>query len=736
MAGAMNIGKVISMLRSAIINARIYPKGSQMVEASLKGAHQAIESCLQESTPIIISDLQGKLCANGKEIAEARDFRPFLIQHEIQSLKFHKGVDLKELSSLLEGLGQKKGALGGGKHFGEWLKGQTVTRIECEEIEFVELKKGDVVIQQVMSLLEQTPGDPASLVGSLEESFRMIAQLPDEASRKEVKKRMAGHIATLPPTQLRDLFEAKLPEEIEKSGLKDDVVQSLSKDKLEETLEEVQKWFKQIKSESKSELEAIEKLNGLKSFLGKILHSPTSKTVPFALYEELLKVDLIEQIPQGVQKTENSGLLAEVEHLLAKPADMLLEQPVRQRMPDLLKSLCAMKLDDHLAKLTDKMLENLHNPAPLVRETAAKTIKVFEEILASNRKDKPFMQIIETVHTMAESESAPEPYGELAQDLQVAALELMVSWRFDECGLLLATLRRHSRDESPVGTKKKQHAAKALRDFSARGLETICADLNTLVKERQNGALRVLAELGDEAVAPLVEAVKKSIDLRARQAALQALRRLGPNVKDALIKQMNIGVSGEALAKLIPLLEDFADASLLPTATQLLQHPDAPVRRQVAQLLVKIKEPKVQGLLVTLLEDPDAEVQVEAVRLMGELKLKPAALELAKRLAQAIPAVQEEMCLALGSLGEKRAVPDLAQIANAQKSFWRRGSEVPDAVRIRALWALGQLMPDDSAQKAITKALKDANPIVQRAAQAALNRGSSQAAQPSIAKAA
>jgi len=722
MPPSMNIGKAISMLRSAIINARIYPKGSQMVEASLKGAHEAMKSCLEELTPLTISDLQGKLCVNGKEVSEARDFRPFLIQHEIQSIKLHKGLELNDVTRLLEGLGQKKGSLGDFKNFGDWLKAQGVTKIECENVEFVELKKGDVVLQQIQSLLEQSSGDPASLIGTLEESFRMIDQLPDDASKKEVKKRMAGHIATLPPTQIRDLFDAKLPDNVEKSGLKDEVVQALSRDKLEETLEEVQKWYKQIKSESKSDLEAIEKLNSLKSFLGKILHSPTSKTVPFALYEELLNVNLIDQIPSGVQKSENSGLLAEVEGLLAQPAGALLEQPVRQRFPELLKALCGMKLDDYLGKLTDKMLENLHNPAPLVRETAAKTIKIFEEILAANRKDKPLMQIIETLHTLAESESAPEPYGEMAQGLQVAAMELMVSWRFEESALLLATLRRHSRDESPIGTKKKLLAAKALRDFAARGLETICADLNALVKERQNGAFRVLAELGEEAVAPLVEAVKKSIDLRARQAALQALRRLGPSVKDALIKQMNIGVSGEALSKLIPLLEDFADASLLPTATQLLQHPDASVRRQVAQLLARIKEPKVQSLLATLLDDADTDVQIEAVRLIGELRLKLATLELAKRLNSAPSNVQEEMCIALGTLGEKRAIADLIQIAHSHKSFWSRSSVVPDAVRIRAFWALGQLMPDDNAQKALTKALKDPNPMVQRAAQMSLSR--------------
>jgi HEAT repeat protein len=718
-APAMTVGKAVSMLRSAIVNARIYPKGSQMVESAVKGAHQALESCLAESSPIIISDLQGKLCANGKEIADAKDFRPFLVQQEVQSLKFFKGLDLREVASLIDALGRRKGQMGDHKTLEDWLKAENVPHIQAEEIEFVELKKGEIVVQQMMSLLEQS-GDIPSLVGSLEESFHLISQLPEEAQKQEAQKKMASHLSSLPPQQLRELFETRLPESVEKSGLKDDVVQAMSHEKLEETLEEVNKWYHQIKQESKSEFEVVEKLSGLKSFLGKVLHSPGSKAVPFALYEELLHVGLIEEIPPGVQKGENAGLLTEVESLLGQPDEALLEHAVRQRFPEILKSLCAMGMDEPLTRLTDKMLNNLHNPAPVVRESAVKTIQVFEETLASNRKEKPFMQIVSSLHTMAESETAPDVYGHIAEALQVAAMELLVHWRFEESAGLLATLRRHSREESPIGHKKKQLAAKALHDFSARGLEVICADLNAPLKDRQNGSQRVLAELGEEAVEPLVEAVKRSVDLRTKQTAVQALRRLCPSVKEALLKQMTVGTSGEALVKLIPLLEDFADSSLLPVLTTLLQHPDGQVRRQVAQLLAKVKDPQVQSLLASLLDDTDPGVQMEAIRMIGELQLKLAAAEIARRLPAAAPAIQEEMCIALGHLGEKQVIADLVSLLETRKTFWKRKPEAPESVRIRAIWALGQLMPDGEAQRVLTKALKDSNVMVQRAAQSAL----------------
>src|SRR5436190_8117639 len=149
--------------------------------------------------------------------------------------------------------------------------------------------------------------------------------------------------------------------------------------------------------------------------------------------------------------------------------------------------------------------------------------------------------------------------------LQAGAMELLVNWKFEESALILATLRRHSREESPIGQKKKQAAAKALLDFSGRGLDVICADLNAPLRDRQNGAYRVLAELGEAAVEPLIEALKRSNDPRSRQAAIQAMKRLGSAVKEPLLKQLSISLSGDILVKLVPLLDEYADPSLLPT---------------------------------------------------------------------------------------------------------------------------------------------------------------------------
>jgi HEAT repeat protein len=305
-------------------------------------------------------------------------------------------------------------------------------------------------------------------------------------------------------------------------------------------------------------------------------------------------------------------------------------------------------------------------------------------------------------------------------------MELLVNWHFDESAAILSTLRRHSQEASPIGQKKKESAAKALRTFSGRGLDVVCADLNAPSKDRQNGAYRVLAEMGESAVEPLIEALERSIDPRSQQAIIQALKRLGPVVKEPLLKKLHANQPAEILTKLIPLLEDFADVTLLPTFSNVLQHPDALVRRQVMQILARIEQPQIQSLLISLLDDTDPEIQGEAVRALSGLRLSGTLAELTKRLATAAPSVQEKICIALGNFGDRSAIPTLVNLLHGDLPFWKRVLRQPGvgrgAVRVRAATALGQLLPDREGEKALTKALNDSENMVRRAAQAALKK--------------
>src|SRR4029077_5799722 len=103
-------------------------------------------------------------------------------------------------------------------------------------------------------------------------------------------------------------------------------------------------------------------------------------------------------------------------------------------------------------------------------------------------------------------------------------------------------------------------------------------------------------------------------------------------------------------------------------------------------------------------------------------RVKGAVEELTRRLHTVEPAVQEEMCIALGRFAEKSAITHLTNLLHVKTSFWKKSPKISDAVRVRAVWALGQLLPDAEAEAALQRAQKDPVGMVQRAAVTALNK--------------
>jgi len=120
-------------------------------------------------------------------------------------------------------VGPARGAARRAQHLGDWLKANQVTHITAEELKFVAIQKGEVIVSQILQLLEQSTGDTASLMRRLEESATPDGAAPDDAAAPVCKSRWRTTCPTLPPYQLKELFEAKLPETVEKSGLREEV---------------------------------------------------------------------------------------------------------------------------------------------------------------------------------------------------------------------------------------------------------------------------------------------------------------------------------------------------------------------------------------------------------------------------------------------------------------------------------------------------------------------------------
>jgi hypothetical protein len=703
-------------LRAAAVNQRIYPPGSPMVEKAVSQITQALEPTLKAADKLTYTSRQGKIFFKGSEIPDAAALAPMLDEHGIQSVTFLPGVTSPEVAQFIILISRKKLAEG---TVGDWLKAQKVTHIQVDKVTVVEIMEGEVVQKRVDQLFEHV-GDFPGLLASMRESFDMMDKVPDERQKAKVQEHMAHKMAGMSPALLRDMFENELPPKMEASGIKGQVLNAMTQEKIHDIFSEIGSWYKQVRESTSNELEVVEHLNKFKSFLGKLLNAPASKKVPFGLYEELLNQGLIDKVPEGLErKPEEESLAFQVESLLEKPAGALLEKPVRDQLPFMLKKLCDIGLDDLSQKLLEKLIENYAQGAAVVRQMAVRASRQFIEILWANRKDRLWNVLCGAIEKLAEQERSPDVYKELADTYSMSIVHFALNDRFDDAARMLGLLRRHKHEENAMAPRRQDYAGTALEQVADNLMEVLAEAVLSPDKERKEAGQTLLAHLGDGAVPCYVRMIKKAPDLRHRRLAAGALKYYAAAGKAKLAAEFHLGNSTEVLLNVLSVLDDFLSPDLVPRFEAFLHFPDVTIRRRLIQLLGKVPGPQAGPLLIKFLDDPDEVAQIDAVRALGEMRSQAASAKLVDMLKTGSTRRLEETCLALGQIADPQALPALAEILEPKSSLFKKRAAVEETVRVRAAWALAQFKSAE-AREALARLAKDANLQVQTIAKNAL----------------
>lgn len=712
----MSDNLITAALRAAIINQRIYPTGSPIVERSVGQILAAIEAALNSKEKLSLTVKDGKLYLRGKETPDGDMLLPFFEEQEIQSITFVPGVTSPEISRLVALLSRKRGD----EPIADWLKKEGVTHLLIDKSSIVEVMEGDVVMKKVDQLFADCQDFP-SLVAALRESYDMADKLPDGDDRVQVQEHMARRLAGMPPHLLRDVFENELPKRVEESGLRSMVMNAMTQDQIQDIFSEIGQWYKQMKAESSSEFEVVEHLNKLRSFLGKLLNAPASKGVPFSLYEELLQNGLLDKIPSDVkQQTEEESLAVRVDQILSRAAAALLEQPLRDQLTPMLRKLCAVGLDDMIQKLVEKVLENFGQGTALVRQLSARTAAGFMDILWASRRHKLFRFIVSALETLAESERSAEVYQEAAQGLARAAGRFILEREMADARRLIVLLARHQEDDTSLAPKRKQQATEALGQIAEGSIDVLTEDMLSEDPDKRDQARAVLAMFGEGAVTCLVKVIRCSPDLRARRVAAELLKQSGEKAKARLAVEIHPGTPTDMLLRLLSVVDDLSAPPLLASFRSVSAFPDAAVRRRVIQVAAKTPTPEAALLLCGFLDDGDDVVAVDALRAVGEAKVQSAVPKLLEILKNGNMAKMEEACLALGRLAAPNALPILSEIIEPKAGgLFKKKAAVEETVRVRAAWAVAQI-PSAEAKDILRKLLSDPNLQIQSIARQAL----------------
>ncbi|MFH1667042.1 MAG: hypothetical protein ABIA17_05705 [Elusimicrobiota bacterium] len=716
-------GKIIKLFRSVVSNYKIYPPGSQIVINNLNSLHAEIVQYLQTQDTLTINESHHKMLIDDQEIKALTDtfILALLAELEIQSITFRKGINPAELSVFMDLITSKDKTkfkeTGGG--VSDVLKSKNVNSIAVDAVKYVAIKEGEEVVNKISALVDNLQGDPMAFMASLREIYDSMDAVPDIKTKKGITDTLAKKLATLDPANLKEFFDRPLPGKIEQSGLKEAVLSSLPKEKIREIFDEIALWYEDIKRTSKTEFEALEQLSGLKSFLGKILSSPSARNIPFRFYEELLHVGVLDELPVWIKKEEPT-LVLQVDKILEKDSLSLLDPEIRGSLPRMVKQLCQSELSEVAEKITNKMAENLKQPSMKVRSETIRTLMQIYDVLVIFQKEKILKNMEQTFLAVFQKEKNIEIYQDLVSLLAKRVFQHILNNQIEEAISILKLIKQHLYSETEGDKERRDVTGRNFVKLAGDLSGLIIAELKSGVDKRQKNAMEIVSLMEDTMGDTLMAVIKESDDYRTRKIAAIALRNIGEMAVKNFIKSLNLTTNTETLKKIINIFDEFTTINITDKLKELLDYPDPIVKKMILRHLYKMNTPETRGLLLERLSDKD--LMADVVKIVGELKQTEALDRLLSISNVENVTLQEELAITFGMLGDKKALPTLIKFLKGRKSFFKSNNLTPDSVRMRAAWALSKFLPDKTAENALTEALKDKSDSVKLEAKKALEK--------------
>lgn len=701
------IGNLIKSFHLAVTYLKIYPPTSQMVVATFDTFHKTALNALEAGESVTFSELSGKLLVEGTE-PDNREIQliggnllKFFNQRKIQSVTLRRGLTREELADFMAAVLRKKR-----EELPEF------PHIALDQTVYVAMVKGEEAVVKITEMVQNAGSDMVGMIKTLRESYDLIDRLPDQNARLAAHERLAQELARQDTAILRDIFERELPPKIEESGLKKRLLSALSQEKIQEIFGEISGWYEEIRKKEASDFEAVEQLEKLKKFMQVVLQAPAAKDIPRQFFEELLRKGLLEQLPEWLSMMPSKPTTVfEVERLLEKPAAELLEKETLDNLPQLAEKLCRMENNELLAKLVEKLLENLQNAAAKIRLPAAQSIVTIHDVLKAQARENLLRYMEFPLLEAARKETSFEVHRLLLDLLRQRARQDLLHGEYDLAIRIIDLMRQHD-SEGTADEKIRSSAQAALGRLFPEIVDVLITDMRSAHEAKRLGALQILAKMGDLATEPLVRVIKESEDVRSRRLAALALKNLGEPAIRRFNEELNFGLIADEIKRVIEALGELGTEETTEHLEGLLRYPDASVKKEIMKFLARSRGARACLLLIGMLKDNDTVAVSEAARLLGDLKCTEAVPALVALLgsSRCPAALQEDLCSVLGTIASPGAVPALLAKLKKRLFLFSGQRAETERVRMRAAWALRKFPRTDVERALETVANNEKDP--------------------------
>jgi hypothetical protein len=693
---------VLVAMNTVVKNVRFYPLSSALVMNGMENLHQVFLNYFKAYPSFILSESEKTLLVGDEPLTQKDHEKSYvastleiLLKFNIKSMSLHRGLEKRELLTLLSYLAKDPEKILDEGGLPELIEKNHLSHIRLDEKIFVAKGKN----QQIVAGLELTDDQIMRYLGEshpeLKGDRQKLLELTDSPewllrSFEESLSNLAAEKDVLPAVQ----FAEKLTGILKRM---DEVSDQMDPDTQKKIRENIDRAAAGIGEAVASEIllqHGEESASGalMRHLVGRLLPdagaaaSEISKDADASGGNEAPEADSLPQIRENIER------------LLGDSAKGVLDQAVMSSLTRTVKTLAAHKEQATVDTIMNRCLANMFAEDARVRDQAARALIEIIENLPDKEKQAVLGGIAGKLLDWIRLETLATPaYRKICNFLRDHVNDLI--WQ-DDFHAAIPILDFFNDVRTGV-TEKNDTIHEISVDFidACASAERIAILFNFFKEgepDKKRDAGEMLIRLGDAALNQLLDILKDHRDsnerVRIMRLIISAGRRAIPPVRDRLGKDQ----PWFYLRNIAYILSHIGDESSAEAMQPLLLHENIKVRMEALKSISRTGKSQRCTLLLSVLPQVEHKFMINLVDALGNAKCaeaEPTLLILLEnnpiRDKDLRATLQERICAALGSIGLPNSIPALSKIVGT-KSFLGI-SRYPENVKAAAARALASI---------------------------------------------
>ncbi|HEX7534618.1 MAG TPA: HEAT repeat domain-containing protein [Syntrophales bacterium] len=730
----------VVMMNTAIINLRLYPYTNAMVSRSIDRLYESFLNILEDVDAVVFAESEKNLLIGGEALgpkhkgkAHIAIFLVLMMNWEIKSITFTRGLDKAELIPFLEIIGKKPDEqqikkvrdqivsegrmlhilLNQKIYIAKEEGHQLVASLDIKDddiIKYITAEDPDAVFDpQKVREMAQDPewvsrifqsginsifsrAGTASSAKLSKSMFNMLLAMDDisvNSDREKISQLIAGYISDM-DAELIAMTLAQNIESLLASQLFGDIVSKMDSEKFEKVVgmigEILDRVGKKIDRSPDPRIASMQQAYDymMSSERGIELQARIQEIKARQEEEHNRKITDIKEIGSSILNNLEQGIL---------------DERIATSFDDIIQDLFAVGETEIAEELIDRLSNELFNYDTDIRiQVPGALLKALDSLSINKRKEILNRLSTKLINWIRFETKYTDAYRSLCSHLSDFARSHIQDQQFMDSHPTIEAFRLIVSKELEKNEEIICAASDTMREIASDEiLKILMQEFLTDNNNKRNEAGQILILMVDLSINSLLDVMKDSEDSSKRILILNLIPEMGPAAVPAVLERLNQDPPWYYVRNLVRILGRIGSDEHVKIIAPHLLHSDHRVQREAVKSINHIGGGSKAEILLKALPAFDDRVKAGVVTVLGSLKQRNAVKPLIELFKSKLTLpedmkvdLQEKICLALGNIGDKDALPFLEGVRK-QRTFLSMTSYHP-TVRAAAAKALSRIM--------------------------------------------